>query len=61
MNITIDKFTALRILRDHGFTPDALTAVDVRTGEMVPNTSFYAHFGERETYIRADVMFWLGY
>lgn len=61
MSITIDKQTALRILRTHGKTPDELTAVDVKTGEYVPNTSFYDHFGERETYIRADVMFWLGY
>lgn len=61
MSVTIDKRTALRILRDHGFTPDELTAVDVKTGEKVPHTSFYDTFGDRDAYIRADVMYWLGY
>jgi hypothetical protein len=57
----IDKPAALKLIRVHGWLPTDPTAFDVMTGFPIPHTSFYDNFGDRDSYVRADIMYWLGY
>lgn len=52
----------LHLLKAHGIESGfQLTGINLTTKEWLAGSSFYATFGQQETYTRAEVYAWLGY
>ena len=59
--MTISREQAMMILKEHGLTPDQLTAYNPKTGEKVPGSSFDIEMGFRQEYQVEKIYKWLGY
>lgn len=53
------KTVALRILKEHGFSPHDDTVTSGK--KFIKFTSFYDIVGEKDYYTRKEVYDWLGY